>query len=124
MNTLIYIAALLAFITGAAHSYLGERYLLIRLFKRNNLPKLLGGTDFTRQTLRFAWHITTVLLWGFSALFVLMANDGCSFQNLAWTGAITFLIIGIIALAASKGRHLSWIAFLMIGFICLYTALK
>ncbi|MEO1259037.1 MAG: hypothetical protein AAFZ15_09565 [Bacteroidota bacterium] len=123
MITALYIAACLAFVTGAAHSYLGERYILIRLFRRQNLPKLLGGTDFTRQTLRFAWHITTVLLWGFSAFFILMANESCTFQNIAWIGAATFIITGAISLIASKGRHLSWIAFLSIGFICLYAAL-
>jgi hypothetical protein len=46
--------------TGIAHSYLGERYILIRLFKRGDLPKLSVGTEFTKGTLRFAWHLTTV----------------------------------------------------------------
>lgn len=25
-----------------------------------DLPRLLGGTEFTKNTLRFAWHLTTV----------------------------------------------------------------
>ena len=32
------LAALLIFLTGLAHSYLGERYLLMRLFRRKQLP--------------------------------------------------------------------------------------
>ncbi len=59
-----YLAAALMFVTGFAHSYLGERYLLMRLFKRDNLPKLLGDTAFTTGTLRFVWHLTTVVWWG------------------------------------------------------------
>lgn len=67
------IAALLFLLTGAAHSYLGERYILIRLFKRDNLPKLFGGTEFTTGTLRFAWHLLTLVWWGI-AVVVLLAS--------------------------------------------------
>ena len=45
-------AALLILVVGGAHSYLGERYILIRLF-RGPLPKVLGSEEFTRRTLRF-----------------------------------------------------------------------
>jgi hypothetical protein len=60
-------AAVLMFLLGLAHSVLGERYLLIRLFRRPDLPTLFGGTAFTTQTLRFAWHLTTVIAWGLAA---------------------------------------------------------
>ncbi len=63
MQTLLYIGALLAIGIGIAHSYLGERYILIRLFRRDDLPKLFGGPEFTIQTLRFAWHLTTIAWW-------------------------------------------------------------
>ena len=66
-------AAALIFLTGVAHSYLGERYMLVRLFKRDHLPKLFGGTEFTTGTPRFAWHLTTVAWWGLAYLIVLVA---------------------------------------------------
>ena len=53
-NSLYYLGAFLLFIIGFAHSYLGERLILNRLFKDNNLSELLGGTEFTKSTLRFA----------------------------------------------------------------------
>lgn len=120
MTTLLYIAAFLAFIIGVIHSVLGERYILIRLFRRDNLPELFGGTEFTIQTLRFAWHITTLAFWGFAAILILLAQDAFSFENLLLVIAVTFLTIGIVALVASRGRHLAWIVFLLIGGICLY----
>lgn len=123
MSALLYTAAFLAFTIGIAHSVLGERYILIRLFRRENLPKLFGGTAFTIQTLRFAWHITTVVFWGFAAVIVLLARQAFSFQNLSMVVAITFLITGLIALVASRGRHLSWVVFLFIGGVCLYAAI-
>ncbi len=56
MNPALVAAALLAVLLAAAHSYLGERYILIRLFRRGDLPRLRGGTTFTQDTLRLAWH--------------------------------------------------------------------
>jgi len=61
VNTFLAAAALLIPALGAAHSVLGERYILIRLFRRSDLPKLFGSDTFTRRTLRFAWHLTTVV---------------------------------------------------------------
>jgi len=123
MTTLLYIAAFLTFAIGVAHSVLGERYILIRLFRRNNLPKLFGGSEFTIHTLRFAWHITTIAWWGFAAILVMLAEKSFSFQNLSIVLAATFLVTSAIALVASRGRHLSWPIFLFIGGVGLYAAI-
>ena len=64
MNISLVIGAVLAVLIGVAHSVLGERFLLVRLCQRDNLPHLLGSDAFTRQTLRFAWHLTTIAWWG------------------------------------------------------------
>lgn len=123
MTTLLYIAAFFTFAIGVAHSVLGERYILIRLFRRNNLPKLFGGPEFTIHTLRFAWHITTIAWWGFAAILVLLAENSFSFQNLSVVLAATFLVTSAIAFVASRGRHLSWLVFLFIGGVGLYAAI-
>jgi hypothetical protein len=70
---MLYTAALLSVVLGLAHSVLGERYILVRLLRDKNLPKLFGGTAFTAHTLRFAWHITTLAWFGFAALLVQLA---------------------------------------------------
>lgn len=124
MTTLLYSAAFFAFAIGIVHSVLGERYILIRLFRRNNLPKLFGGTEFTILTLRFAWHITTIAWWGFAAILILLAERSISFHNISMIVAVTFLVTGIIALVASKGRHYSWMVFLFIGGASLYAAVS
>ncbi len=122
MITLLYISAFLAFAIGIVHSVLGERYILRRLFRRDNLPKLFGGTEFTVLTLRFAWHITTIAWWGFAAILVLLVEQSVTFQNLAMVLAATYLTTSIIAFVGSRGRHLSWLVFLFIGSVCLYAA--
>ncbi len=116
-------AAALAFGVGAAHSYLGERYILMRLLRRADLPKLFGSDLFTRRTLRFAWHLTTVTWWGFGALFVVMATRGPDAQ--AWrdagtVAAATFGVSAAVTLVGSRGRHWAWVVFLLIAAACWY----
>ncbi|MBA3657097.1 MAG: hypothetical protein H0W69_07085, partial [Gemmatimonadaceae bacterium] len=50
MNGWLLIAALLTVVVGLAHSYLGERYILLRLFRRDDLPHLFGSDVFTKRT--------------------------------------------------------------------------
>ncbi len=111
METMLYAAAGLTILIGCAHSYLGEKFILQRLFRRGNLPPILGGTAFTQNTLRFAWHITTVAWWGFAALLVMMTESSFSASQVGQVIAIVFGIHFLVALIASRGRHLSWVVF-------------
>lgn len=120
MTSTLYIAAALTIAIGIAHSWLGERLILARLFRRGNLPKLLGGEDFTRNTLRFAWHITTIAWWGFAAILILMAGGPPAPQALGLVIGVTFLVHSAITLVASRGRHFAWPVFLAIGVLTLY----
>jgi len=78
------IAALLAVVVGAAHSVLGELFILTRLFRRDDLPVLFGSPEFTQRTLRFTWHLTTVAWWGLAAIIGLLAQDLVSFRVWRW----------------------------------------
>ena len=116
MNNLLLLAAALLCFLGVAHSYLGERYILIRLFRRTDLPALLGSDAFTKHTLRFAWHLTTVLAFGFAAILVVLASPGGEAgRNIATIISATCALCGIVAFAGARGRHLSWIAFFAIA---------
>ena len=109
-------AAALLVLTGLAHSVLGERYILMRLFRRDNLPRLFGGDWFTRRTLRFAWHLTSVAWFGFAALLVLLAAGAAPGRNVLLAAiAVTFLVTSAITALASRGRHLAWPAFLAVA---------
>ncbi|MBX3711041.1 MAG: hypothetical protein KF800_03665 [Lysobacter sp.] len=116
------IAAVLIFALGAAHSYLGERYLLMRLFRRDSLPTLFGGTDFTRQTLRFAWHLTTVAWWGLAFLLLQAAQGGLTIAGVVRVIGWTAIVSGLFPLAFTRGRHLSWIVMFAIGGLALMWA--
>ena len=117
------LAAAFCLLIGIAHSYLGERFILTRLFKRDNLPKLFGNDHFTKGTLRFCWHIMTFAVWGFGILIWLVAME---YQNLTQailiTCSVVFLASAIVSFAFTKAKHLSWIFLLAISIICFYNA--
>lgn len=117
-----YIASILLLMIGIAHSYLGERYILIRLFRREDLPKLFGGDEFTKNTLRFAWHLSTVAWWGFAAILLHLAQSGTANGSVGNIIGVTFLAHFLVALLGSKGRHLSWVLFLVIGLTAIYAS--
>jgi hypothetical protein len=114
-------ALILIISIGLIHSYLGEKYILMRLF-RQPLPKLFGDDSFTKQTLRFVWHLLTVAWFGLAAVLVLAHTDNASNSNLLNAIAITFAVTAITALVASRGRHLSWIVFSAISILCYVAA--
>jgi hypothetical protein len=117
MNSYIVIAAILTLAIGVAHSWLGERYLLMRLFRRQNLPHLFGSDAFTKRTLRFAWHLTTIAWVGAASSLLILASYplDASARILSRVIAATFLVSAVVALVGSRGRHLSWVVFLLIA---------
>jgi len=120
MDTLLYLAAFLATAVGITHSFLGERYILIRLFRRDDLPKLFGSSEFTVRTLRFAWHVTTIAWWGFAVILILLANPPVTTRTIGLVIGCTFLLHFVIALIGSRGKHFSWPIFLAIGILAIY----
>ena len=114
---MLYVAAVLVALPGPAHSILGERHILIRLFRRD-FPELFGGADFTRRTLRFARHFTTVLAFGIFALLVQLAGLA-SAQALTSVIGWTLLIAGLLPLIHTRGQHLSWVILFAAGALCL-----
>ena len=118
-------AATLIFLLGLAHSVLGERYLLIRLFRRQDLPKLFGGTAFTTRTLRFAWHLTTVIAWGLAAVVLQLGKlPEAAGRSIGMTLAITLLLSSLLPLLFTRGRHLAWVVLFAAGALVLAWAMR
>ncbi len=101
---------------GVIHSILGEQGIVKPVLKRMNWTGVPPDADFLNRTVRFAWHITTFAWIGLAVILVapLIGMEGnAAFVPL--TISATFLVTGIVALVASKGRHLAWIVFLVIA---------
>lgn len=121
-TSMLKVSALLLVLLGAAHSILGERYILTRLFRRADLPQLFGGTAFTTRTLRFAWHVTTVAWFGIAALLWQASSGRLDTQSIAATIGYTSVASGFLPLLITRGRHLSWMVFFLVGGLCLWAS--
>ena len=117
MNLPLMAAGVLSILIGAAHSYLGERLLLGPLFRHGELTKLLGSTTFARHTLRFTWHLTTVLAVGIGFIIIVLSLSPVD-PKTAWVlraFAVTFAISSLVSLGGARGKHFSWWVFLIIA---------
>lgn len=119
---MLLVAAALIFLTGCAHSYLGERYILVRLFKHGSLPRLFGGTEFTEGTLRFAWHITTVAWWAIALLLVFAYRGTLTTPSFLYVIAGAAVASAALPLVFTRGKHLSWVAFLLVAALAFLAA--
>jgi hypothetical protein len=112
MNAPLLVAGVLALAAGAVHSYLGERLILIPLFRSADLPKTpFGGQRFTRSMIRFAWHFFAIVVWSTAALFLAISvgvfggGDWIVVRVLAAYWAL--FAVGVLVL--SRGRHFAWL---------------
>jgi hypothetical protein len=118
-QTMLQLAAFLIIALGLAHSVLGERYILVRLLRRSDLPKILGSSDFTARTLRFAWHITTIAWFGLAALVFAASQGELNSQNALRIIGYTAFASGLLPLVITRGKHLSWLVLFAIGGLAL-----
>jgi len=121
---MLYIGSALAFLIGFIHSFMGEKYILIRLLRKDDLPRLFGSDWFTKRVMRFAWHLTTIAWWGFAGILYVYASASSNTEReVLFIIGLVFLISGLLSAGFSKGKHLSWLVFWTIAGISFYTAI-
>ena len=111
------LAALTLALTGVAHSWLGETWLIGPLVAAETRTGLLAKSGYARSVLRMAWHLTTLLFWAISAVFLVLAVAPASQQTLITliVFSVAFFLAGTISFIKGRGRHLSWLAFLIVS---------
>jgi hypothetical protein len=119
------VAAVLCLAIGFIHSYLGERFILIRLFRNSQIPHLFGSDYFTKRTIRFAWHLTTIAWWGLGYLVWSISQGTANLEHdVLNTVGVVFLLSGAFAITATRGKHLSWVVFWSIAGLVFYNVLS
>ncbi|MDQ0643137.1 hypothetical protein [Microbacterium murale] len=113
-------AAVLIALLGVAHSILGEKHI-IRWLLAHDLPRLLGGVSFTAGTIRFAWHLTTVLFLGLAGV-LLVVTLGASASAVLMVVGSTFVLCAVLPIWFTRGRHISWVILLVAGGLCFWGA--
>ncbi len=119
MNPYLMAAGIGSAVIGLLHSVLGERFILMRL---GSLPPVFGSELFTARILRFAWHITTLLLVGMGLVLVLQAAGRGDAEPTARVFSVTFLLCAILSGGVSRGRHFSWVLFLAAAILAWFGA--
>jgi hypothetical protein len=118
MNSYIVVAVVVAFAIGPIHSVLGEKLILKPILRSGDLPQVFGSEVFTKRTLRFFWHLTSIAWSGFAVILVWVAPRwwiDISARNALVIIAWTFLVSAGYAFVASRGKHFSWFLFLAIA---------
>ncbi len=108
MNPYLFAAAALFLLVSGLHSILGERFIL-------RAPLTMSWPNpqserFKKQTLRFAWHLTSLTWIG---LGVLILGSPSSFTLDVLSGIA--LLSGALAFVVSRAAHLAWPIFLSIA---------
>jgi hypothetical protein len=117
MNVYFALASGLGLILGLSHSVLGELLLISRLTNAG-LPAVGGSTDFARRTLRFSWHLPTVLGLGLTAILLWLSLQPSPGTELAFVEralALSFAACWLVVLLISRGKHPGWVAFLALA---------
>jgi hypothetical protein len=70
-----------------------------------------------KQTLRFTWHLTTVLLVSVGTIATTLSSAPLGAQSIWFMQvlAITFGACSLLSLIGARGRHFSWWVFLIIA---------
>lgn len=116
MSVTLAVAAFLTFAIGLAHTVLGEKFIIAPVLRRADLPKLYGSELFTKRLIRYAWHLTTLLMWSLAAILVYQTKGPQEVTILEIISA-TFVIAGIADAIVTRGKHFAWPVFIVIGLL-------
>ena len=111
----LYGSAALMAATAATHSWLGEVRLIIPMVsERSGVLR----HQFARTIIRYAWHVTSVLMIA-SAITVLWPATPRALVQVI--GGI-WLALGMASLVASRGKHVGWPVLSLAGIAALIGA--
>jgi hypothetical protein len=116
MSSLLLAASILMLLTGAAHSVVGEFLILCHMPNFQGIPALLGSVELTKRTLRFTWHLPTLLASGMALIlkrYAQLPQLGAEEKFVVLTICGSMLACSVVTLAISRGKHPGWVAFLV-----------
>ena len=125
MNPYLLSAAILCFILGLAHSFLGERLIFRDKRSKGQLVPDQTTAGFKRSHLRISWanwHITTAFAWCIGMVLLQLASARQTLNlDIIWMigQSITYAMgaASLLVLVATKGRHPAWTVLLLIGIL-------
>jgi len=117
MNNYLLISGILLCIMCIAHTVLGEKLIISPIQKTPGLPAVGGSIRLTKLTLRFAWHVTTVLGLGTAMILFYYCNEQVLAKDQIFVIrvlSVTFFVSFLVSIIGSRARHPAWIIFIVI----------
>ena len=114
MQTYLAVAAGVAFLTGVAHSVLGEM-LIFRQLRRGTLVPGQDAPPLRSRNIRIiwaTWHVATLFGWAFAGVLLQLAlSPQASLVSLFLNATVAAYAGGaLLVLVGTRGRHPGWIA--------------
>jgi hypothetical protein len=119
--TLLYCAAALVVLTALVHSVVGERRILSPILDTTEPGPRILKSWLARAIVRFAWHFTSISWLAVAAVFAILAWLPPPAQTRAVVIVLggSFLLMAVISVAISRGRHIGWPFLAAIGLTAL-----
>ncbi|WP_347922783.1 hypothetical protein [Pontimicrobium sp. SW4] len=125
MNLYLLIAAILCFVLGLVHSFLGEYLIFKKKRKKGTLVPSKESIELKERHLRIlwaTWHLASFFGWCIGAILIKIAVLE-SLQNKELVDFIiqsivfTMIFSSALVLVGTKGKHPGWVVLLLIGIL-------
>ncbi len=121
MNAFLLIAAAALLSIGIMHSVVAEWKGERRLVWRITQLTLFDSSDekdlLAKRIVRLAWHLTSLVWCGCAVVLAYIAFVEASESIIAVVRilSVVFLLHSVLSLAIARGRHASWLGFLIVS---------
>jgi hypothetical protein len=121
MNVFLLIAAAVLFFIGIMHSVVaewkGERRLVWRITRLTLFDSSDEKDLLAKRIVRLAWHLTSLVWCGCAVVLAYIAFVEASESTIAVVRilSVVFLLHSVLSLAIARGRHASWLGFLIVS---------
>jgi hypothetical protein len=121
MNGFLLLAAAVLFCIGIMHSVLaewkGDRRLVRRITRLTLFDSSEAKDLLAKRIVRLAWHLTSLVWCGTAAVLAYIACVEASDSTTVIVRilSLVFLLHSALSLAIARGRHSSWVGFLMVS---------
>lgn len=118
MQTLYFMAGVIAALTGVVHSVLGE-HLIFRHVRNGSLVPALSAPPLRERHIRIiwaTWHLASIFGWASAGVLIGLAYSPALPASIVVVGiAVAYLAGAILVLIGTKGRHPGWAALLAVA---------
>ena len=117
-NIYLLLASILSFVLVMGHSLRGEWIGERTLVKRITRLKLFDEEEKdirAKRVVRVAWHVPSIAWGGIGSIlfYAALINMNSSTSIIIRIISITFFVSAVFSLIANRGKHASWVLFLL-----------